>query len=170
MSCDHRSRCTKIGQIWAETQADRPLLGRPAWHLHIHDPGFKPVAMQHTQGALSRGLCLGSTGYTERLQHPSKDPQDSPRPNVFKQPTSLEDARRQSGVSAKPEAEMGQREAAGLRQAGWPSSYNRQQKPTVNHLQEMIRALDQKAVATWRHPQAGRPRGGRPAPHGGLSG
>ena len=52
---------------------------------------------------------------------------------------------------------MGQREAAGLRQAGWPSSYNRQQKPTVNHLQEMIRALDQKAVATWRHPQAGRP-------------
>ena len=33
MSFDFRSRCTKNEQIWAKTQADRPLLGRPAWHL-----------------------------------------------------------------------------------------------------------------------------------------
>ena len=32
MSYDFRSRCTKNGQNWAKTQADRPLLVQPAWH------------------------------------------------------------------------------------------------------------------------------------------
>src|SRR6185369_2678826 len=65
---------------------------------------------------------------------------------------------------AKLEAEMGQREA------GRPSNYNRQAKPTANRLQERIRAIVRKAVDTWWHPQAVRPRGGRPAPLGSLSG
>ena len=52
----------------------------------------------------------------------------------------------------------------GQREAGRPSSYNRQAKPTANRLQEKIRAIVRKAVATWQHPQAGRPRGGSPAP------
>jgi len=111
MSFDCRSRCTKIGQNRAETQADRPLLGRPAWHLQEHGLGFDPVAMRHTHEALSRGLGSGSIGYTERHQLWSKDSQGSPKSKVIKQPTSLEDARRQSEASAKPEAEMGLREA-----------------------------------------------------------
>ena len=45
MSFDCRSRCTKNEQNWAETQADRPLLGRPAWDLQEHSPGFDPVAI-----------------------------------------------------------------------------------------------------------------------------
>ena len=32
MSFDFRNKCTKIEQNWAKTQADRPRLGRPAWH------------------------------------------------------------------------------------------------------------------------------------------
>ena len=56
---------------------------------------------------------LGSIGYTGRFKHPSKDPQDSPRPKEHQQPTSLENARRQSGVLAKPKAEMGQRPPLG---------------------------------------------------------
>ena len=100
---------------------------------------------------------LGSTGNTERLQYPSKDPQSSPRAQVFQEPTSLENAQEQSGVSAKPEAEMGQREA------GRPSNCNTSANPTVNRLQKVIRAVVRKPVATWRHPQAGRPREvGRP--------
>jgi hypothetical protein len=114
MSFDFRSRCTKIEQNWAKSQVGRPLLGRPAWHLQDHGPGFDPVAMRHTHEALSRGLGSGSIGYTERHQLWSKDSQGSPNSKVIQQPTSLEDARRQSEASAKPEAEMGQREA------GWP--------------------------------------------------
>ena len=53
MSFDFRSRCTKNGQNYAKTQADRPLLGRPAWHLQGHDPGLNPVAMRYTHEALS---------------------------------------------------------------------------------------------------------------------
>ena len=126
MSLDFRGRCTKIEQNWAKSQAGRPLLGWAAWHLQDHGPGFDPVAMRHTHEALSRGLGSGSIGYTERLQHLSKDPQDSPRSNVFQQPTSLENAQEQSGVSAKPEAKMGQREA------DRHSTCNRQAKPTAN--------------------------------------
>ena len=111
MSFDFRNKCTKIEQNWAKTQADRPLLGRPAWYLHRHAPGFEPVAMCHIQDALSRGLGLGSTGNTKRPQHPSKDPQGSPSSQVFREPTSLETTQDQCRASAKSEAEMGQREA-----------------------------------------------------------
>ena len=82
--------------------------------------------MRHTHEALSRGLGSGSIGYTERHQLWSKDSQGSPKSKVIKQPTSLEDARRQSEASAKPEAEMGQRKAAGLAIA----TANRNQLPT----------------------------------------
>ena len=92
MSSDCRNRCTKNEHKWAKPQADWPLLGRPAWHLQKHGPGFDPVAMRDTYKALSQGLGSGSIGYTERLQHPSKDPQDSPRSIIFRQPTSLEKA------------------------------------------------------------------------------
>ena len=110
-SFDFRGRCTEIEQNGAKSQAGRPLLGRPAWYLQKHGPGFNPVAMRHTPKAQSQGLGSGSIGYTERLQHPSKDPQDRPRSNIFRKPTSLEKAQKQSRVSAKLEAEMGQREA-----------------------------------------------------------
>ena len=53
MSFDCRSRYTKNEYNWAETQADRPLLGRSAWHLQEQDPGFNPVAMRHIHEALS---------------------------------------------------------------------------------------------------------------------
>ena len=33
MSFDFRNKCTKNGHKWAKTQAGRPLLGRPTWHL-----------------------------------------------------------------------------------------------------------------------------------------
>ena len=131
--------------------AGRPPLGRPAWHLQGHDPGFNPVAMRYTHEALSRGLGSGSIGYTERHQLWSKDSQGSPKSKVIQQPTSQEDARRKSEASAKPEAEMGQREA------GRPRTCNRKAKPIANRLQEKIRAIVQNAVDTWRHPQAGRP-------------
>ena len=45
MSFDSWNRYTKIEQNWAKSQADRPLLGRPAWHLQRHSPGFETVAM-----------------------------------------------------------------------------------------------------------------------------
>ena len=146
ISFDFRGRCTKIEQNWAKSQAGRPLLGRAAWHLQDHGPGFDPVAMRHTHEALSRGLGSGSIGYTERHQLWSKDSQGSPKSEVIQQPTSLEDAQRQSEALAKLEAEMGQREA------GRPSNYNRQAKPTANRLQERIRAIVRKAVDTWWHP------------------
>ena len=66
MSLDLRNRCTKIEQNWAKSQANQPLLGRPAWHFHRHGPGFEPVEIWHNQGAMSQGLGLGSIGNTER--------------------------------------------------------------------------------------------------------
>ena len=51
----------------------------------------------------------------------------------------------------------------GQREAGRPSNYKTGANPTVNRLQGGIRAVVRKAAATWRQPQAGRPRGGRPA-------
>ena len=53
---------------------------------------------------------------------------------------------------------------AGLPQAGRLNNCNTGTKPTANRLQEVIRAVVRKAAATWRHPQAGMPRGGQPAP------
>ena len=111
MSSDCRSRCTKNKQKWVKSQAGRPPLGRPAWHLQEHGPSFDPVAMRHIHEALSRGLGLGSIGYTERLQHPSKDPKGSPSSQVFREPISLETTQDHCRASAKSEAEMGQREA-----------------------------------------------------------
>ena len=151
MSFDFRDKYTKNRQNWAKSQAGRPLLGRPAWHLQDHGPGFDPVAMRHTHEALSRGLGSGSIGYTERHQLWSKDSQGSPNSKVIQQPTSLDNARRQSEASAKQEAEMGQREASR------PSSGTREVKATVNRLQEKIRAIVRKSVATWWDPQAGQP-------------
>ena len=58
MSSDCSNRCTKNEHKWAKSQADRPLLGRPAWHLQKHGPGFDPVTMRHTHKALSPGLAL----------------------------------------------------------------------------------------------------------------
>ena len=69
MSFDFRNKCTKNEQNWAETQADRPLLGQPAWHLQEPGPGFDPVAMRHIHEALSRRLGLSLIGYTERHWH-----------------------------------------------------------------------------------------------------
>ena len=34
MSSDFRRIHDKKGRIWAKTQADRPILGRLAWHLY----------------------------------------------------------------------------------------------------------------------------------------
>ena len=70
MSCDCRSRCTKIEQIWAKSQADRPLLGRPAWHLQKHGPSFNLVAMRHTHKAQSQGLGSGSTSIQRSTRQP----------------------------------------------------------------------------------------------------
>ena len=67
MSFDFRNKCTKNGQKWAKTQAGQPLLGRPAWHLQEHSPGFKPLAMRHIHEALSQGLGHSLIGCTERL-------------------------------------------------------------------------------------------------------
>ena len=53
---------------------------------------------------------------------------------------------------------------AGLPQAGQLNKCNTGAKPKANRLQEVIRAVVRKPAATWRHPQAGQPRGGRPAP------
>ena len=36
MSFDFRRTHAKKGQKWAKSQADWPILGRPAWHLHTH--------------------------------------------------------------------------------------------------------------------------------------
>ena len=138
-------------QNWAETQADRPLLGQPAWHLQEHGLGFDPAAMKHTHEALSRGLGFSSIGYTERHQLWAKDSQGSPNSKVIQQPTSLEGARRQSEASAKPETEMGQREAGRL------GNCIRQPKPTANRLQEKIRTIVRKAVDTCGIPRLAGP-------------
>ena len=158
MSFDFRDRCTKIEQDWAKSQAERPLLGRLAWHLQEHGPGFDPVVMRHTHEALSRGLGSSSIGYTERLQHPSKDLQDSPRSNILQQLTSLEKAQEQSRVSAKLEAQMTQREA-GRPPLGRPAWH--MQLPTDSR-----RGSEPLSERRWTHGGIPRPAGlgeaGRP--------
>ena len=52
----------------------------------------------------------------------------------MQEPISLEDFQEQSKASAKLEAEMGQREA------GHPSNFKTDARPTANRLQEVIRA------------------------------
>ena len=42
-SFDSRNKYIKIKQNWAKSQAGRTLLGRLAWHLQRHGPGFELV-------------------------------------------------------------------------------------------------------------------------------
>ena len=112
MSSDCRSRCTKNEQKWVKTQAEQPLLGRPAWHLWIHSPGFDPVAMWHSHNALSRGLGLRLIRWTKRHRHESKNPQDSTRSSVNQWSISLDKIQAWRETSAQQRAEMGQREAS----------------------------------------------------------
>jgi hypothetical protein len=51
MSFDFRRICTKNGRIWVTTQADWPLLGRPAWHPYTCCHVFNPGAMWHEYNA-----------------------------------------------------------------------------------------------------------------------
>ena len=67
MSFDSRNRCTKNEQKRAKTQADPPLLGRPAWHLHKHCHVFDPGAMSCTQVPLSLGLDGSLIEWIKRL-------------------------------------------------------------------------------------------------------
>ena len=132
--------------------------GRPAWHPKDTAPTSNQWQCDTFKGLRVEGWALVQMDTPKGLNIHPKGPQGSPRSQIFQQPTSLENAQEQVRASAKSEAEMGQREA------GRPSNCNTDVKPTANHLQEVIRAIVRKAVATWRHPQAGRPRGGWPAP------
>jgi len=100
-----------MGKFGQKAQADRPLPGRPAWHLQTHAPGIEPVAIWHHEEALCQGLSLDSIRQVEKPQDSSKSPQDSPRQQRLREPTSLEKAHKQSKASAKFEAETSQREA-----------------------------------------------------------
>ena len=51
MSCDFRWTCTKVRRKWTKTQADRPLLGRPAWHPYTSCHIINPEAMWHEYNA-----------------------------------------------------------------------------------------------------------------------
>ena len=59
MSFDFRRTHAKRGRIWVKTQADRPILGQPAWHPYTLSHDFDPGAMSGTQMYLSRGLDVG---------------------------------------------------------------------------------------------------------------
>ena len=111
MSFDFRRTHAKRGRIWAKTQADRPILGWPAWHLHRPSHGFDPREMPCTQVPLSRRLDLGSIEWTERLAQGSKDPQFSAKTCPSQQSTSQEDHKRTIATSVQQRAERSQREA-----------------------------------------------------------
>ena len=74
MSFDFRRTHAKKGQNWVESQADRPILGRPAWHPYTSSHDFDPGAMSCTQMPLSRGLNVGLFECTGRLAQGSKAP------------------------------------------------------------------------------------------------
>ena len=67
MSFDFRWTHAKNGQNWAESKADRPLLGRTAWHLYTRCHIFDPGAMWHVQMPLSQELDVGMIEWTEGL-------------------------------------------------------------------------------------------------------
>ena len=102
---------TKKGRIWAKTQADRPILGRPAWHpykpCHVFDPG----AMSCTQVPLSQRLDVNLIEWTERLAQGSKDPPFSAKTCPCHRSTSLEDHKCPLATSVQRRAEESQREA-----------------------------------------------------------
>ena len=111
MSFDFRSRCTKNEQIWAKTQTDRPLLGRPAWHPHTHCHVFNPGARSCTQVSLSRGMDVGLIEWTERLAQGSKDPPFSANACPCHQSNSLGDHKHPLAMTVQWRAEESQREA-----------------------------------------------------------
>jgi len=126
MSFDFRRIHAKRGQNWAKSQADRPLLGRPAWYFHSGNvtqlrgskSGVRPWSnWKHRKASTS----------IQRLTR-------QPKITKFQEPTSLENVQEQSKASAKSVAEMGQREA------GRPSNCKTNARPTANRLQEVIRA------------------------------
>ena len=51
MSSDFMWTCAKIGRKWVKTQADQPLLGRPAWHPWRQCHVFDPEAKLHSHNA-----------------------------------------------------------------------------------------------------------------------
>ena len=111
MSSDFRRIHDKKERIWAKTQADRPILGRPAWHPHTHCHVFDPGARSCTQVSLSRGLDVGLIEWTERLAQGSKDPQFSVKIRPSQQSTSLEDHKHPLTMSVQWRTEESQREA-----------------------------------------------------------
>ena len=94
MSSDFRRIHDKKGRIWAKTQADRPILGRPAWHPYKPCHVFDPVARSCTQVSLSQGLDVGLIEWTERLAQGSKDPLFSEKACPCHQSNSLGDHKR----------------------------------------------------------------------------
>ena len=147
MSFDFRRIHAKRGRIWAKTQDDRPILGRPAWHPHTHCHVFDPGAMSCTQVSLSRGLDVGLIEWTERLAQGSKAPPFSAKTCPSQQSTSLEDHKRPLATSVQQRAERSQREVARGRPAGLDLSAFGQRK--LHRLQEAIRDVHAKAVARW---------------------
>ena len=111
MSFDFRRTHAKRGRIWVKTQADRPILGRPAWHPYTPSHDFDPGAMSGTQMYLSRGLDVGLIVWTERLAQGSKDPQLSAKPCPSQQSTPWSNHKRQDTTSVERRASMNQREA-----------------------------------------------------------
>jgi len=111
MSSDFRRIHDKKGRIWAKTQADRPILGRPAWHpykpCHVFDPG----ALSWTQVYLSKELDVGLIEWTESLAQGSNAPPFSAKTCPSQQSTSLEDHKRPLATSVQQRAERSQREA-----------------------------------------------------------
>ena len=110
MSFDSRNRYTKNRQKKEKTQADRPLLGRPAWHLYKPCHVFDPGTLSSTQVYLSQGLDVGLIECTERLAQESKDPQLSAKTCPSQQSTSLEDRKHPLATSVQRRAEESQRE------------------------------------------------------------
>ena len=117
MSFDFRRTHAKRGRIWAKTQADRPILGRPSWHPRTHCHVFDPGARSCTQVSLSRGMDVGLIEWTERLAQGSKDPPFSAKTCPCHQSNSLGDHKRPLAMTVQRRAEERQREA------GRPRSY-----------------------------------------------
>ena len=104
MSSDFRRTHDKNGRNWARSQADRPLLGRPAWHPYTPSHDFDLGAMSGTQMYLSRGLDVSLIVWTERLAKGSKDPQLSAKPCPSQQSTPWSNHKRQDVTSVERRA------------------------------------------------------------------
>ena len=130
MSFDFRRTHAKRGRIWVKTQADRPILGRLAWHPYTPSHDFDLGAMSCTQMPLSQGLNVGLIEWTGRLAQGSKDPQFSVKIRPSQQSTSLEDHKHPLTMSVQRRAEESQKEA------GRPSTCKRCSYATVADIQE----------------------------------